>query len=190
MQFNSPAGWPREGFWPIKLCHPASRCAGKEQDAGGGNERLRRQAFLVCARRPDRGGDCGCDLAAQQNRGSFPGGDDASSSNAKSAVAYAGIPAKVAAGQKFAWVQISLSAFKARISCARASSVARSPIRCGVNQQLGGVLPEELLLVGLRKNERARIGQRRDRAAVLQDDRLGELAGPGHERSHDIFADS
>jgi hypothetical protein len=127
VQFNSPAGWPREGFWPIKLCRPATRCAGKEQDAGGGNERLRRQAFLVRARRPDRGGDCGCDLAAQQNRGSFPGGDDASSSNAKSAVAYAGIPAKVAAGQKFARVQISLSAFKARISCARASSIARSP---------------------------------------------------------------
>jgi hypothetical protein len=78
-------------------------------DAGGCNEHLWRQAFLVFGRRRDRGGDCGCDVAAQQNRGaSFPGGDkragdDARSSrNDKSAVAYAGSPGKAVAGEKLA----------------------------------------------------------------------------------------
>jgi hypothetical protein len=93
----------------MKLRRPASRCAGKEQDAGGCNERLWRQAFLVFGRRRDRRGDCGCDVAAQDSRGaSFPGGDKRACDDARSsrdnkrAIAYAGIPAKAVVGQKFA----------------------------------------------------------------------------------------
>jgi hypothetical protein len=103
----------------------------------------------------------GCDMVAQQNR-TFPSDDkrarddDRSSRKDKSAVAYAGVPAKVVAGQKFAWAQINLSAFRARISCERVFDSAFVPTGRGVQQQLGGILPEELLLVGLRKNERTR----------------------------------
>ena len=50
------------------------------------------------------------------------------------------------------------------------------------DEQLAGRLPMRAQLgsLGQRKDDDARIRQPRDRAAVLQDGRIGELAGPGH----------
>jgi len=52
----------------------------------------------------------------------------------------------------------------------------------GLDQELGGILPErpELMALGQREHELSRLAKGRDRATVLKFDRYGELACPWH----------
>jgi hypothetical protein len=54
----------------------------------------------------------------------------------------------------------------------------------GIDQKLGGKLPEwsRLMALGQREHELARLPEGRDLAAVLKLDRLGAFSRPGHRR--------